>query len=73
MHSLQKHVHAKYYFLKLKKKKKSVENFNVFHIFAQNIDCGYMLEPPQQEAVLTSTQNLCFEAKIREIGTCIPL
>ena len=35
-------------------------------IFAQNIDCGYTLE-----AVLTSTQNLCFEAKIRKID--IPL
>ena len=29
-----------------------------FLIFAQNIDCGYTLEPP-----LTSTHNLCFEAK----------
>ena len=23
------------------------KNCNIFHIFAQNIDCGYMLEPPQ--------------------------
>ena len=37
--------------------------FVYFHIFAQNIDCGYTLEPPQ-EAVLTSTHNLCFRAKI---------
>ena len=36
-----------------------------FLIFAQNIDCGYTLEPP------TSTHNLCFRAKIRKIG--IPL
>ena len=39
------------------------ENFQIkilifFHISAQNIDCGYSLEPP--EAVLTSTHNLCF-------------
>ena len=34
--------------------------FDIFLIFAQNI-----------EAVLTSTHNLCFEAKIRKIG--IPL
>ena len=33
--------------------------FDIFLIFAQNI-----------EAVLTSTHNLCFEAKIRKI--CIP-
>ena len=49
--------------------------FIIFHISAQNIDCGYSLEPrrrggsndyPQSmfcEAVLTSTHNLCFEQK----------
>ena len=53
------------------------ENFqlkiiDIFLIFAQNIDCGYTLEPPHlAEAVLTSTHNLCFGAKIRKIG--IPL
>ena len=39
--------------------------FNIFLIFARNIDCGYTLEP------LTSTHNLCFRAKIRKL--CIPL
>ena len=34
--------------------------FNIFLIFAQNIDCGY--------TSLTSTYNLCFGAKIRKIG-----
>ena len=29
-------------------------------MFAQNVDCGYA------EAVLTSTHNLCFGAKIRK-------
>ena len=43
----------------------------IFLIFAQNIDCVYMLERPLAEAVLTSTHNLCFGAKIRKIG--IPL
>ena len=23
------------------------KNFDIFHIFAQNIDCGYTLEPPR--------------------------
>ena len=41
-----------------------MKNYNIFLIFAQNIDCGYTLEPPH-EAVLTSTHNLCFRAKIR--------
>ena len=46
--------------------------FDIFLIFAQNIDCWYTLEPPQlSEAVLTSTHNLCFVAKIRKIR--IPL
>ena len=46
--------------------------FDIFLIFAQNIDCGYTLEPPRRgEAVLTSTHNLCFGAKIRKLG--IPL
>ena len=36
--------------------------FIIFLISAQNIDCGYSLEPPRRvEAVLTSTHNLCFE------------
>ena len=32
-------------------------------MFAQDIDCGYTLEPPH-EVVVTSTQNVCFRAKI---------
>ena len=33
----------------------------IFLISAQNIDCGYPLEPPLRgKAVLTSTHNLCF-------------
>ena len=48
-----------------KKRQFSVEFiFDIFYIFAQNIDCGYSLEP--SEAVLTSTHNLCFRAKIRK-------
>ena len=46
------------------------KNSDIFHISAQNIDCRYSLEPPQNrlgEAVLTSTHNLCFLSKIREI------
>ena len=33
-----------------------LKNPNIFHISAQNIDCGY-------SAVLTSTHNLCLEQK----------
>ena len=67
-----------------------MKKFDIFLIFAQNIDCGCTLAPPHiggsneypqsmfwsnnkknTEAVLTSTHNLCFGAKIRKIG--IPL
>ena len=58
-------------FLALKIENFQLKKFDIFLIFAQNIDCGYSLEPPLAEAVLTSTHNLCFGAKIRKIG--IPL
>ena len=35
--------------IKKKKKKKKKKNSNIFHISAQNIDCGYSLEPPRQK------------------------
>ena len=40
-------------FLPPKKKKKKNENFrqknsDIFHISAQNIECGYSLEPPRR-------------------------
>ena len=35
------------------------KNVDIFLIFAQNIDCGY---------ILTSTHKLCFGANIRKIG-----
>ena len=25
-----------------------IKNSDIFHIFAQNIDCGYSLEPPRR-------------------------
>ena len=41
-------------------------------IFAQNIDCGYTLNR-LNEAVLTSTHNLCFRAKVRKnVYPCKP-
>ena len=37
-----------------------------FLFLLQNIDCGYSLEPPHTEAVLTCTHNLCFEQKVEK-------
>ena len=39
-----------------------MKKYDIFHIFAQNIDCAYIV---LNEAVLTSTYNLCFRAKIK--------
>ena len=44
-----------------------MKNSEFFLISAQNIDCGYSLEPPGCEAVLTGTHNLSFWAEIRKI------
>ena len=39
-----------------------------------HVGCGYKLEPPRLlEPSLTNTHDLCFGAKIRQLGTCIPL
>ena len=35
-------------FLALKIKNFKLKNFDIFLIFAQNIDCGYMLVPPRR-------------------------
>ena len=35
-------------FLALKIENFQLKDFDIFIIFAQNIDCGYMLEPPCQ-------------------------
>ena len=51
-------------------KKNSVENFDIFLIFAQNIDCGYMLEPPRRGGSNEYPQSM-FWSKKRKIG--IPL
>ena len=36
------------FFTEKKKLKNSSENFRYFQNFAQNIDCGYSLEPPRR-------------------------
>ena len=36
------------FFLALKIEIFQLKNFDIFLIFAQNIDCGYTLEPPQR-------------------------
>ena len=50
-----------------------IKNSNILHISAQNIDCGYPLEPPRRGAQ-RSTHNLCLLAEIwkNNVHTCKP-
>ena len=43
-----------------------IKNSDIFHIFAQNIDCGYSLEPPQWGGFNKYPQSM-FLSKIRKI------
>ena len=47
--TLRKHAYSNILkILQPKKGKKSDKNYDIFHISAQNIDCGYLLELPQR-------------------------
>ena len=54
----------------VKKMKIFGRKFDIFLVFAQNIDCGYTLEPPRQSGSNKYPQSM-FWRKIRKI--CIPL
>ena len=67
-HTLRKHAHSN--ILKIlppkNKKKNQMKKSDIFHISAQNIDCGYSLEPPRRGGS-NEYYNLCFWAEIRKI------
>ena len=42
------------------------KNSGSFHISAQNIDCGYLLEPPRRGGS-NEYRNLCFCTEIRKL------
>ena len=44
----------------------SDKNSDIVHISAQNIDCGYSLEPPRRGGSYEYLQSMCF-SKIRKI------
>ena len=52
-------------FFQLKKVKIHWKNFDIFLIFAQNIDCGYTLEPP---TIYVLEQ----KKKEKQVYSCIP-
>ena len=40
-----------------------IKKFDIFHISAQNIDCGYSLEPPHWGGSNEYPQSIVFEQK----------
>ena len=58
--TLRKHAYSKYVLKILPSTNENfqIKNSEIFLISAQNLDCGYSLEPPHVKAVLTSTHNL---------------
>ena len=43
-----------------------IKNSDIFHISAQNIDCGYALEPPQRGGSNEYPQSMLFERKVEK-------
>ena len=71
MPSLQKHAHATNIdFLALKFRNFQLKNFDIFLNFAQNIDCGYRIEPPRRGGSNEYPQSM-FWSKNKKMG--IPL
>ena len=64
------------YILKIlppKKEKKIDTNSDIFHISAQNIDCGYPLEPPRRGGSNEYPQSMIFRRnKINNVYSCKP-
>ena len=46
--TLRRHAYSNTLKNLLPKKKLQIKNSDIFHISAQNIDCGYSLEPPRR-------------------------
>ena len=65
---LRRHTYSntlKVYYQK-KRKFSDKKNSDIFQISAQNIDCGYSLEPPRRGGS-NEYHNLCFSAEITKI------
>ena len=65
--TLQKHAYSK--ILKISQPKKEnfqIKNADIFHISAQNINCGYSLEPPRRGGSNEYPQSM-FLSRIRTI------
>ena len=71
-------IYKKFHLQKLKKKKKKKKKkisknkkSDIFHISAQNIDCGYSLEPPRQGGSNEYPQSMFLSKNKKK--NCVPL
>ena len=65
--ALRKHAYSNLLkILQPKKQNFQIKNSDIFHIPAQNIDCGYSLDPPQWAGSNEYPQSM-FLSKIRKI------
>ena len=70
-HTLRKHAYSN--ILKIAHKIADKKNFDIFHILAQNIDCGYMLEPPRRGGSNEYPQSMLLSRnKKKNIYPCKP-
>ena len=58
-------------FTNQKEWKVSYKNSNIFHISAQNIDCGYSLEPPRRGGSNEYSQSM-FSSRNNNVYPCKP-
>ena len=62
--SLRKHAYSNHLkFLPPKNENFLIKNSDYFHISAQNIDCGYSLEPPRRGGSNENPQSMFFKQK----------
>ena len=59
-------------FLALKIDNFQQKSFDIFLIFAQNIDCGYTLEPPRRGGSNEYPQSMFWSKNKKKVYPCIP-
>ena len=72
--SLRKHAYSNILkILQPNKENFQIKNSDIFYISAQNIDCGYWLEPPRQGSSNEYSQSMFLSRdKKNNVYSCIP-
>ena len=71
--SLRKHAYSNILkVLQPKKENLQIKNSDIFHISAQNIDCGHSLEPPRRGGSNEYPQSMFFSETKNNVNPCKP-